>query len=266
MRLWRTRLLLAVVGCCLCHAGLAGEPDFEREQRMAGEIVDAILDGEPVELATDSGRRFLGIYTQNASELPTRGTVVILHGRGFHPDWADVVQPLRVGLTEHGWNTLSIQLPVLEKGAKYNDYVKVFSDAIPRIDAGLRLAGDRDPGKVVLIAHSCGSHMAQHWLLSGGPVAAARIDAFVGIGMGATDYGHPMVEPFALDKLAVPSLDVYAERDFPAVLRTAPERWQLMRRGGHPKNAQVRIPDTEHYFVDRGAALVDAIASWLSDL
>jgi pimeloyl-ACP methyl ester carboxylesterase len=251
---------------CLSQAGLAGEPDFAREKRLAGELVDAILDGDPVELVTDDGRPFLGIYTANNGEMPTKGTVVILHGRGFHPDWADVVQPLRVGLTEYGWNTLSIQLPVLAKAAKYYDYVKVFSDANPRIDAGLRFARDRDPGKVVLIAHSCGSHMAQHWLLSGGPVAAARIDAFVGIGMGATDLGQRMVEPFALDRLAVPSLDIYAEKDFPAVLRMAPERWQLMRRGGHPKNAQVRIPDAEHYFVDRGSALVDAIANWLADL
>ena len=35
---------------------------------------------------------------------------------------------------------------------------------------------------------------------------------------------------------------------------------------GPDQNAQVRIPDTEHYFVDRGAALLDAIASWLADL
>ncbi len=41
--------------------------------------------------------------------------VLINHGRGFHPDWVDTVQPLRVGLVDYGWNTLSIQMPVLAK-------------------------------------------------------------------------------------------------------------------------------------------------------
>jgi hypothetical protein len=28
--------------------------------------------------------------------------VLIIHGRGFHPDWVDTVQPLRVGLVDYG--------------------------------------------------------------------------------------------------------------------------------------------------------------------
>lgn len=230
---------------------------------MAAEIVDAILDGDPIELETAQGLRFLGIFTESTTQ-PATGTLLILHGRGFHPDWADVIQPLRVGLIEHGWNTLSIQLPVLAKEAKYFDYVEVFPDAVPRIESALAAARGQGAGRFVVIAHSCGAHMAQHWLLEGGASAVDAIDAFVGIGMGATDYGQAMVEPFVLDRLRIPVLDVYAERDFPAVRRLAPQRWALMQRGGHPDNAQVVIPDAEHYFVDRGEALVEAIADWLS--
>ena len=39
--------------------------------------------------------------------------MIILHGRGYHPDWAEVANPLRVGLAE-GWNTLSLKMPVLD--------------------------------------------------------------------------------------------------------------------------------------------------------
>jgi hypothetical protein len=35
------------------------------------------------------------------------------------------------------------------------------------------------------------------------------IDAYIGIGMRATDYGQPMLEPFPLDGMKVPVLDVY---------------------------------------------------------
>ena len=76
----------------------ASEPDFAREARLADEIVDVIFDGDPVWLEAD-GREFLSIYTE-ADDADT--AVVILHGRGFHPDWADTINPLRVDLVERG--------------------------------------------------------------------------------------------------------------------------------------------------------------------
>ena len=84
--------------------------DLEREKRMADEIVDAILDGDPIFLNANN-HDFLAIYTQSVVDDErerVKGTVIILHGRGFHPDWQDAINPLRVGLTEHGWNTLSV--------------------------------------------------------------------------------------------------------------------------------------------------------------
>lgn len=253
----------AAVSAAADRAGAV--PDLQREQRLRHEIEDAILDGEPVDLRSADGQRFLGIYTQSATG-PARGALVILHGRGFHPDWADVVQPLRVGLTESGWDTLAIQLPVLEKEAKYYDYAGIFDAAGPRIEAAVAMARARSGGKVIVIAHSCGAHMANHWLRTRGRLAMATIDGFVGIGMGATDFGQPMREPFALDKMSVPILDIYAEHDFDAVHRLAPQRAAALQAGGNPHSAQVVVPDAEHYFVDRGEALVGVIADWLDRL
>jgi len=248
--------------CIVLPAAAARQPDLARERRMADEIVDTILDGEPLQLSATDGQLFLGIYT-NSTQAPARGTVIILHGRGFHPDWVDVVQPLRIGLSTHGWNTLSIQMPVLDASAKYFDYVQIFDWAGPRIEAAIATARSTAPGPVVLLAHSCASHMAQHWMNVKGAQAVGQFDAFVGIGMGATDYRQQMVEPFALDKIGGPILDVYAQQDFPAVRRLAPQRQAAMRRGGNPLNRQVVIPDAEHYFADRGEALVDAVSTWL---
>jgi len=240
-------------------------PDLEREKRMARQIEDAILDGEPVALQTREGLSFLAIRMQSADALP-KGTVIILHGRGLHPDWDTVVRPLRVGLTENGWNTLSIQLPVLAKNAKYFDYLKIFDAANPRIEAAITSARTNWPGPVVLLAHSCGSHMAQHWMHSRAKRTSELPDAFIGIGMGATDYGQPMREPFSLDQMQFPLLDIYAENDFPAVLRMAPQRLRALDRGGNAKNAQLMVADSDHYFVDRGDALVQAVAAWLDML
>ena len=64
----------------------------------------------------------------------------------------------------------------------------------------------------------------------------------------------------------MPVLDVYAELDFPNVQRLAPVRREAMQRGGHAHNAQIMVPDAEHYFVDRGQALLDVVAAWLDTL
>ena len=251
---------LSLVFCLLCGpVAWAGGPDLEREQRMAEQIVDAILDGEPVEL-TAEGRAFLGIYTE--AEQP-RGSVLVLHGRGFHPDWGEVVQPLRVGLVEHGWNTLSIQLPVLHKQAKYFDYIWLFPHAMPRIEAALDYLAAQGEGPVVIVAHSCGSHMAQHWIREKAEAALKRFDAYVGIGMGATDYRQPMVEPFMLDRMPMPVLDVYGENDYPAVLRMAPERAAMLEKIGNPVSRQVMVPGADHYFTDMNEVLVEVVAEWL---
>ena len=140
-------MLLSLLGMLM--GGLQAS-DLEREQRLKDQIIDAIFDGEPEMLSAD-GHEFLTIYTEADD---ARGAVIIMHGRGFHPDWADAINPLRVGLVDHGWNTLSIQMPVLEKTAKYYDYVPIFDEAIPRIDAAIDFLRQQGNDKVILIAHS----------------------------------------------------------------------------------------------------------------
>jgi pimeloyl-ACP methyl ester carboxylesterase len=238
------------------------QPDFAREERIAAEITDAILDGDPIPLS-DGERDFLGIYTQ--AETP-KGNVLILHGRGFHPDWGDLVQPLRVGLVERGWNTLTIQMPVLNKSAKYFDYAGIFPYAGPRIEAALAFLRDQAGGHTVIVAHSCGSHMAQHWILQKGEQATRRFDGYVGIGMGATDYRQKMVEPFALDKMKMPLLDVYGEQDYPAVLRMAGRRAKMIEQAGNPLSRQRVIEGAGHYYSEHGEALTEAVGDWLDTL
>ncbi len=238
--------------------GMLLASDLEREQRMMDEVADAILDGE-VEMLRADGLEFFSIYTE-AEEA--EGAVIVLHGRGFHPDWADTVNPLRVGLVEHGWNTLSIQLPVLEKTAKYYDYVPIFGEAIPRIDAAIDFLQQQGNKKIILVAHSCGVHMAMHYVREKGE---GRFDAFVGIGMGATDYKQKMRQPLPLDQMKKPVLDIYGGDDYPAVHRLASLRAQMQEEGS-PLSAQIKIEGANHYFTDKGDVLVETVADWLDKL
>jgi hypothetical protein len=215
-------------------------------------------------LRGDDDRQFLVIDTE-PGDTATTGTAIILHGRGLHPDWVNVVQPLRVGLPQHGWRTLSIQLPVLDTAASYYDYVEIFDAAFPRIEAAVAHARAQGDGPVVLIAHSCGAHMAQHWVLARGQAAVQQIDGYVGIGMGATDYGQPMREPFALEHMPIPVLDVFAANDYPAVRRSALTRLSALLRAGNPHSKQRVVADAEHYFVDRGDVLLEVLTEWLRE-
>ena len=64
----RSGYLSVLAGFFLMLAAPAGAgPDLEREQRLASEIVDSIIDGDPVRLLAD-GAEFLGIYTETDAD------------------------------------------------------------------------------------------------------------------------------------------------------------------------------------------------------
>jgi pimeloyl-ACP methyl ester carboxylesterase len=113
----------------------------------------------------------------------------------------------------------------------------------------------------VLLAHSCGAHMAMLWLEHSN---GNGIDAFIGIGMGATDYQQPMRHPFPFASLSIPVLDLYGERDYPAVHRLAPERLALMTKAANPYSQQIVAPGADHYFKGQADQLTTTIRDWLN--
>ena len=235
--------------------------DLEKEARLKNQIIDYILDGDAVFL-TAGEHEFLSIYTETEHENP-RGGVIIMHGRGYHPNWPEIVYPLRTGLTEHGWNTLSIQMPVLDNAATFYDYLDILPESFPRISAAIEYLQQQGIKNIVLIAHSCSVHMGIGWLEQN---PQADLHAFIGIGMGSTDKGQPMLRPFPLEKFKLPILDIRGEHDYPAVHGKAADRWQRMQQAGNPKSHQLQIPAADHYFTDKGDELLKHIADWLASL
>ncbi len=236
-------------------------PDLTRESRLAEQIVDAIFDGEPLWLDAER-HQFLGIHMESQSDASNKAAL-ILHGRGYHPDWEQVVRPLRIGLTEFGWNTLSLQLPVLEKEAKYYEYIPILPAAFARIEAGIRYLEEQGNETIVLISHSCGVHMAMEWVRNRD---SSAMDGFAGIGMGATDYKQPMKEPFPFEKITVPVLDVYGALDFPAVQNAAPDRLAAVTAAGNLHSKQIVLEDADHYMDEQDEELLEAVSTWLNNV
>ena len=251
--------ILAILFALLAFPGHSSDRD--REDRLVEEIEANLFDGALISLMPGADA-FTAVQMASQTDT-TRGGVILLHGRGFHADWPENIGPLRVGLSEAGWHTLSLQLPVLEKSAKYFDYLPVLPEVLPRIDAALAHLKAENISPIVLLAHSCGAHMAILWMEQ---YADQSIDAFIGIGMGATDYQQPMRHPFPFASLKVPVLDLYGELDYPAVHRLAPERLQLINHGGNPLSKQVVATGADHYFSDNSELLTKEVSDWLDSL
>jgi len=244
----------------LCSTSV-GASDLEREQRLIDEVEANLFSGELIMLNAQ-GTDFAAVEMGSETDS-TRGTVILLHGRGFHADWPENIGPLRVGLSEAGWHTLSLQMPVLEKAAKYFDYLPILGKSVPRINAALAHLAGQEISPVVLLAHSCGAHMALAWIAE---QADEGINAFIGIGMGATDYQQPMQRSFPFASLTVPILDLYGEHDYPAVHRMAPERLQLIKQAGNPASRQIVAPGADHYFTGASDLLIEEVSVWLDGL
>jgi pimeloyl-ACP methyl ester carboxylesterase len=234
--------------------------DLDKEKRWADQVVDAIIDGEAVWL-NDGNHDFLGIYTE-AAEDNGRG-VIVMHGTGIHPNWAQVIQPLRVGLTDSNWNTLAIQMPVLANEAEYKDYAPLYDEVAPRIDAAIQYLKDNGSKDIVLIGHSQGSAMTAYYL-SSAYLSEKRQDVkgFVAIGMAAFA-GDPRMDSIkALEKINVPVLDLYGSDDLEEILASVDQRAAAAKKAGNKNYTQKKIKGN-HFFDGQEGTLVKTVADWL---
>ena len=235
------------------NLGLAS--DLEKEKRWADQVVDAIIDGEAVWL--NNGKNdFLGIYTE-AEEDKSRA-VIVMHGTGIHPDWQQVIQPLRVGLTEHNWHTLSIQMPVLPNEADYQDYAPLYDEVAPRIEAAIQYLKNNGAKDIVLIGHSQGSSMTAYYLSTSKPA----VNGFVAIGMGAFAKDPRMDSIKALEKIQLPVLDLYGTEDLDNIMASTKARAAAAKKAGNKSYRQIKIKGN-HFFDGDEDVLVETVAEWL---
>lgn len=228
--------------------------DFAKEKRWADQTVDSILDGEAVWLKAGD-HEFLSIFTE-AEEPSTKGMIVV-HGTGIHPNWEQVVKPVRVEMTRHGWNTLSIQMPILANEATYADYVPLYPEVPPRLKAAEDYLISKGIKHMVIVAHSQGATMSSYYLST----SPHRIAAFVAIGMGATQKDSHLNSANALKKINIPVLDLFGSDDLPGVLET---RDQRKSAGAHNSGYQQKVvKGAEHFFEGKNDILIDEIHQWL---
>ncbi len=230
--------------------------DFAKEQRWADQIVDYLIDGE-VEWLTVDKHKILAIYTESEVS-PATGAAIIIHGSGVHPNWEEVILPLRTALPENGWSTLSIQMPVLANDANYSDYADVFHEVAPRIQAAINNLQQKNIKNIVIISHSLGSTMSAYYFASS---KNTPVKLFIAIGMPGDNKDNRMNNLDSLKKIKIPMLDLYGSDDLKPVLESAKNRRQS---ASHNTNySQHVIKNANHFFSGKNPELIKAVTDWL---
>jgi len=233
------------VAAMACAAG-AATADFAREDRWAQEVVPQVVVGDVVWLATPERARVLALHTMPSG--PSRGAVIVVHGLGVHPDW-NLIGALRTSLADRGFETLSVQMPVLPADAPSSAYRELFPAAASRLAAAVRWLKEHGATRVAIVSHSLGAAMAGAALAQPGFPA---IDAWVPVGMQVAFDAPPRF----------PVEDVVAESDFPDARAGAIERKPTLPKDGC--SGDVIVPGTDHFFGNAGGRLSDIVADFLT--
>ncbi len=248
--------LVALLG--LAVAGTTAASDIDKEKRWAEQLQDQLVVGEPVRLTAEQ-QDFFALYTPAVGKVQ-RGGVILLHGLGAHPDWPDVISPLRKNLPDTGWSTLSIQLPIRPNEADFADYPPLFPEANVRISAAIRYLKKQGLSNIVLVGHSLGAAMGAYFLAQKAPDSEA-VRAFVGIGMGHAP-GTVAHTPDSLAKMTLPVLDLYGTQDLRGVLGSTKAR--AASQADNAGYRQLAIAGADHFFRGLEATLVKRVSSWLN--
>ena len=244
LRRWISRLVAIALAL---GAGPLWSIDYAREGRWAQEITPAIVVGEPVYLGPVSGHKFLAIY-ENPPKA--KAAVIVVHGAGVHPDWG-LINILRSKLPESGYATLAVQMPVLAADAKPDQYPPTFPEASERLQAAVGFLRAKGHARIAIVSHSLGARMSNHYLVN---AAEPEIAAWASIAISGGAFTAP-------ERLALPILDLYGERDFAAVLNGADQRASTLKR--LRESAQVQIAGADHFFHGKEGEMVGWVKEFL---
>ncbi len=232
--------------------------NFQLEAEYQSEITQNLQLGEAVTLDA-GGQPFLALYSRESSPF-IHGAAIILHDRGGHPDRAGVVSELRSQLIKHGWQTLSLQMPLFRADSAEWEQLKLVPDAQPRLAAALAYLKQQGVVNVVMIGHGLGGKMVLGSLAKSVP-EEVQAAALIGLSISALE-GDTSLEDLALIEL--PVLDIYGSQEGHAVLGTAHKRRAVAKKVENSSYRQLEIEGADHQFRGLLPTLVSRVHAWLA--
>lgn len=253
-----TRFTLLLLAVALGAPVYATNSDVAKEKRWAEQVIDGLLDGDELWLDDGSGHEFLGILTEGDTE--SGRAVILVHGIGVHPNWPDVIFPLREALLEAEITSLSIQMPILPNDAEPTAYKPLFDEAPSRFSAALKYLKENGYRQVTIVAHSMGTSMSAVYLTS---TRDHGIDSFVSIGMGPGLYTSNNIE--LLKRIDVDIFDLYGSQDLEPVVTNADRRAASANSREGVKFRQIEVAGAGHFFQGHEDTLKQHVLDWLNN-
>lgn len=250
----RTLTCLLLFLPCLSHAVA-----MDQEGLYAEELKQRVKTGK-LEQLDAGGKKFVAIF-QEQTVKKTNGAVIILHDRMQHPDWREVINPVRSYLPLYGWSTLSIQAPLLELDKPIREYEKILDPASTRIISAIQYLKSRGVKRIILLGYGMGAIMAMDYLAR---ASQNDISSVVTISMTSKPKIPRMDTTAVLQKLKLPVLDIVATLDRKDVIKAAELRYRIRDRFQNFR--QIRIDAADHDYAEQGDILGKRILSWLSQL
>ena len=235
--------------------------NFTVEQNIA----DQLAKNNPSmaqEWLTIGDKKFLGLYL-NANIPKAHGGIILLHGMAAHPDWPNVISPLRTKLPEHGWATLSLQMPILGQNTTPKQYAPLLKEVPARITAAIELMHAKGIYNIIILGHGLGATMAAYYLASPTQSASA-LKAFIGIGLGLNSHIDQFKTAQYIVKIKLPVYDLFGSQDMDSVKRSAQTRLLAARSADNRYYRQTSILGSDHFFSGLDDLLVNRVKSWLN--
>ncbi len=239
----------------------ASKSDLSKERRWQEQIVPSLMVGEDITLKAE-GQKFLGLYAE-ATTAKFKGAIILLHGRGVHPAWPDVIEPLRMELPDLGWHTLSLQMPILAGEVDDKDYPPLFPEVPTRIQAGVDYLKSKGINKIVIAGHSLGNVMASYYLVTKKD-PAVKAFAIISGGQGVPNDPNMDIYEHFKQITNVVILDVRGSKDTDGV-KAAYKKRKSIGNSIHGMHYQtLKIEGANHFYKEKQEALITELEKLMS--
>lgn len=250
----------------LIFLGSADAANQAREKLIAEGLVGRIDANNALWLDSRDGP-FFALKADYVS-TQRQGGIILLHDMEGHPDWPEVISPLRQGLPEKGWPTLSIQLPLLSKEVPLTaqNQQRIIDESAARLIAAVEHFTNTGIYNIVLIGQGLGATAISHFLSGDLKQShAIYIKAFIAIRFRAHQQLSEAYLPQALLKIktTLPILDILGTQESPLAQQQARLRKMAAKQSQNPNYRQEQLADANANFRDMEALLLSRISGWL---
>ncbi len=236
--------------------------DHARERLIGDRLQRDLAYGDMVWLeAGEEGETFPALMTYPRFGKEEHRAVILVHGMGGHPDWPDVISPLRAFMYENGYPTLSLQMPILSQTTPPADYGETIPAAIQRIGRGILFLKENGYTGVYIVGYGFGAATVAAYITD---KDSSGVNAFVAISILAQKFLNPRPDIYRyLQSISIPVLDIFAEYDLKSIVETASARRKAAGKNKSSRYSQIEVTGARQSYSKSTDRLTAYIADWL---